>query len=156
MNKEELLKFMQDVGVNKYSYGPRLKYIREKKNMTQKELGLACGFGPDTADVRIRQYECGDKYPRADIRSKIDDALGIKANLLQDFNCIEGNGISNDAVSFFKWLYLYDVLDFSNSEDADVTIKDDGFKLSISYMIEKKREFEDEEAFRRWMMFEED
>ena len=37
--------------------GQRIRFVREFRHMTQKELGLACGFPKASADVRIRQYE---------------------------------------------------------------------------------------------------
>ena len=39
------------------SVGSNIRHIRELRGLTQKELGLKCGFSASTADVRIRQYE---------------------------------------------------------------------------------------------------
>ena len=41
--------------------GQRIRFVREFRHMTQKELGLACGFPEASADVRIRQYESDQK-----------------------------------------------------------------------------------------------
>ena len=46
--------------------GERIKYIRNSRKMTQKQLGLLCGFSESTADVRIRQYESNAKAPKQD------------------------------------------------------------------------------------------
>ena len=59
------------------SYGYRLKTLRKSRGMTQHELGLAVGFPPASADVRIAQYESGSRLPKADISKKIAQALGI-------------------------------------------------------------------------------
>ena len=44
--------------------GERIKRIRMKRGMTQKELGLALGFPERSADVRIAQYESGTRKPK--------------------------------------------------------------------------------------------
>ena len=64
------------------SYGYRLKIVRITRGMTQQELGIAAGFSPDTAGIRIAQYEAGDRVPRKDISGKIAGALSIKESLL--------------------------------------------------------------------------
>ena len=43
------------------SIGGKIKRIREHLGLTQKQLGLRCGFSENTADVRIRQYESTKK-----------------------------------------------------------------------------------------------
>ena len=50
--------------------------------MTQHELGLAVGFLPASADVRIAQYESGSRMQKADISKEIAQALGINEILL--------------------------------------------------------------------------
>ena len=64
------------------SYGYRMKFLRKSRGMTQQELGLAVGFPPASADVRIAQYESGSRLPKADISRKIAQALGIEEMLL--------------------------------------------------------------------------
>ena len=44
--------------------GDRLKRFRKRKNLTQKQLGLAAGFDKLGADVRIAQYESGTRRPK--------------------------------------------------------------------------------------------
>jgi len=44
--------------------GERIRYIRNLRGMTQKQLGVAVGFGEKTADVPIAQYESGTRTPR--------------------------------------------------------------------------------------------
>ena len=64
------------------SYGYRLKFLRKSQGMTQQELGIAVGFSPASADVRIAQYESGSRLPKADISKKIAQALGIDETML--------------------------------------------------------------------------
>lgn len=57
--------------------GYKIKKYRKEKGLTQKELGLLCGFSVSTADVRIRQYENNDKVPREELLNTIAKALGV-------------------------------------------------------------------------------
>lgn len=57
--------------------GYRIKYIRNLKGLTQKELGIAVGFDEKAADIRIAQYESGSRIPRENIVKKIADVLGV-------------------------------------------------------------------------------
>ena len=41
----------------------RIKRIREYRNMTQKELGIALGSTEKSAAVRVGQYETGARIP---------------------------------------------------------------------------------------------
>ena len=38
------------------TFGRKLKHLRQKNHLTQKELGIAVGFPDSCADVRIAQY----------------------------------------------------------------------------------------------------
>ena len=44
--------------------GKRIRRYRILCGMTQKALGMAVGFPPETADVRIAQYESGARTPK--------------------------------------------------------------------------------------------
>ncbi|MCD8014446.1 MAG: helix-turn-helix domain-containing protein [Lachnospiraceae bacterium] len=59
------------------SVGSKIRYVRNLRNLTQKELGIKVGFTPATADVRIRQYEYEKMVPKADILKRIADALDV-------------------------------------------------------------------------------
>ena len=39
------------------TFGRKLKHLRQKNHLTQKELGMTMGFPEDSADIRIAQYE---------------------------------------------------------------------------------------------------
>ena len=57
--------------------GERIKRIRNLRNLTQKELGLAIGFDENTADVRVAQYESNTRKPKEDMLRKIADVLDV-------------------------------------------------------------------------------
>ena len=59
------------------SIGENIKKIRNMRGMTQKELGMAVGFGEDSASPRIAQYETGSRTPRAALLKKIADTLQV-------------------------------------------------------------------------------
>lgn len=64
------------------STGENIKKIRNMRGMTQKELGMAVGFGKDSASPRIAQYETESRTPRAALLKKIADILQV------DVKCI--------------------------------------------------------------------
>lgn len=47
--------------------GQRIKFFRNRKGMTQKQLGEVLGFLGRTSDVRIAQYESEARIPKADL-----------------------------------------------------------------------------------------
>lgn len=73
-----------DSYVSPGSIGGKIKKYRELRGLTQKQLGIACGFSPSTADVRIAQYEKNKKVPRDAALKKITDALGLPETSLYD------------------------------------------------------------------------
>ena len=64
------------------SIGERIRYIRNLRGMTQKELGKAIGFDDKTADIRIAQYESGTRTPKANYVEAIAKALNVKTYAL--------------------------------------------------------------------------
>ena len=57
--------------------GERIKYIRNLRGLTQKELGMAIGFDEKTADIRVAQYESGTRTPKANYVESIAKALEV-------------------------------------------------------------------------------
>ena len=39
------------------TFGEKIKHLRNKNYLTQKQLGLALGLSENCADIRIAQYE---------------------------------------------------------------------------------------------------
>lgn len=71
---------MNDLNITDLSVACRIKAIRQFRGLTQKELGIAVGFSPESASVRIRQLENHHKNARranSDITTKIAHALHV-------------------------------------------------------------------------------
>jgi transcriptional regulator with XRE-family HTH domain len=62
--------------------GDKIKKIRVKRDMTQRDLGLAIGFNERTADVRMAQYESGTRVPKEAVIAKIAEVLKVNADYL--------------------------------------------------------------------------
>jgi transcriptional regulator with XRE-family HTH domain len=66
------------------SIGDRIKRVRNFRDITQKDLGIAVGFAENTADVRIAQYETGTRTPKDDMLQKIADILDVNYRSMYD------------------------------------------------------------------------
>lgn len=62
--------------------GERIRFIRNLRGLTQKQLGVAAGLPEKTADIRIAQYESGTRVPKAELTEKIAEALDVSADAL--------------------------------------------------------------------------
>ena len=59
------------------TFGKKLKHLRQKNHLTQKELGMAVGFPDNCADVRIAQYESDVRTPKEDLMKLFASTLGV-------------------------------------------------------------------------------
>lgn len=59
------------------STGENIKRIRNIRGITQKELGIAIGFGEGSASPRVAQYETGNRIPRDAMLKKIAEVLKV-------------------------------------------------------------------------------
>ena len=64
------------------SIGSKIRLLRMKKGLTQKELGLKLGFKEPSADVRVAHYESDLRSPREDMLNRIADALNVNVEYL--------------------------------------------------------------------------
>nr|WP_236783478.1 helix-turn-helix transcriptional regulator [Aliivibrio fischeri] len=55
----------------------RLKEIRKKANISQKELGIRIGIDESSASARMNQYEKGKHTPDISTLKKMADELGV-------------------------------------------------------------------------------
>lgn len=62
--------------------GKRIRRFRTLRGMTQKELGVAVGFSPESADVRIAQYESGVRVPKQNLIRLLAKALNVSLSAL--------------------------------------------------------------------------
>lgn len=69
--------------------GEKIKTKREQKGLTQKQLGVLCGFTDSTADSRIRKYEKDIMAPKNAIRQKIANALDTDIDYFFDTSFID-------------------------------------------------------------------
>ena len=66
--------------------GERIRRIRIFRKMTQSQLGEAVGL----SDVRIRQYEIGNRTPKEEMIEKIAKALNCNFRSIYDKRIIPG------------------------------------------------------------------
>ncbi len=64
------------------SPGRRIRHYRMLRGMTQKALGIAAGFPPEIADIRIAQYESGARTPKHTLLCTQAEALGVPPSVL--------------------------------------------------------------------------
>ena len=62
--------------------GEKTKHLRNKNHLTQKQLGLALGFSEDCADIRIAEYESGERMFTEDILRKLAKVFDIPLEIL--------------------------------------------------------------------------
>jgi len=67
---------------NSQSIGKRIRFFREYRGMTQKQLGETAGI----LEATVRKYEIGQRNPKPDQIGKIAEALGVTAYALLGFN----------------------------------------------------------------------
>lgn len=105
--------------IDDITLGDRLKFIRQFRKMTQKELGIACGFPEESADVRIRHYEMNRYVPKQDMIQRLASALRCSAYALCSFN--------NDILSITElllWLHeirSMQIIEFDMNPDSPDT-----------------------------------
>lgn len=76
--------------------GARIAKIRNFRKLTQSELGIALGFNPTNASIRISQYESNQKLPRENVL--VDMALQLDISLL---HFIPGEDYATEIVQLF-------------------------------------------------------
>ena len=57
--------------------GERIRFLRNLRGMTQKQLGISVGFPESSADVRLAQYESGSRTPKESMTKIIADSLDV-------------------------------------------------------------------------------
>ena len=80
------------------TFGEKLKYLRQKHHLKQKQLGTAVGFSEGSADVRIAQYESDQRTPRDDIFKRLARELGVPPEIVRGKVILQSQG-----KEFFTW-----------------------------------------------------
>ena len=57
--------------------GERIRHFRNKRGLTQKQLGTAVGFPEKSADVRLAQYESGTRSPKSELTKALAEVLDV-------------------------------------------------------------------------------
>ena len=57
--------------------GQRIKFFRNRKGMTQKQLGEQLGFKGKTSDVRMAQYESEARVPKIDLVKQMSQIFDV-------------------------------------------------------------------------------
>lgn len=82
--------------------GARIKYFRNRDNLTQEELAKAVGV----ATITIRQYESGAREPNTSMIEKISEVLNIGTVFLlpDDYDDMPQNSRESQLLSHFRTL----------------------------------------------------
>lgn len=62
--------------------GKRIKFFRNRKGMTQKQLGEILGFLGKTSDVRMAQYESEARVPKSDLVKEMSNIFEVSPHAL--------------------------------------------------------------------------
>lgn len=62
--------------------GQRIKFFRNRKGMTQKELGGILGFLGKTSDVRMAQYESETRVPKKELVKEMANIFDVSTHAL--------------------------------------------------------------------------
>lgn len=73
--------------------GRRIKRMRQMRKMTQKELGIAVGFKPECAEIRISQYESDARTPKAELAHSMASALGVSSQIIGKYDIATPEGL---------------------------------------------------------------
>ena len=128
--------------------GKKIKYYRTLRGLTQKQLGILCGFEPPSADVRISQYEKNVKAPRPNAILQLSKALRVDRSALSDITI-------NDEADIMRMLFYLDRIVGINVEISgsrchlDFDLSDRNFELLLSYINDwiKQKEKRSENYF---------
>ena len=62
--------------------GQRIRFFRNRKGMTQKQLGEVLGFLGKTSDVRMAQYESESRVPKHDLVKEMAGIFDVSTHAL--------------------------------------------------------------------------
>lgn len=62
--------------------GQRIKFFRNRKGMTQKQLGKILGFLGKTSDLRMAQYESESRVPKIDLVKEMAHFFDVSSHFL--------------------------------------------------------------------------
>ena len=98
--------------------GNRIKKFRTIRGLTQKELGIAAGFNPESADIRIAQYENNSRNPRDVVIERMASVLNVSACALKVPE------LSTYAEIMQILFYIEDIINDEKSNDFSVLLNE--------------------------------
>jgi len=98
--------------------GNRIKKFRTKRSLTQKELGIALGFNPESADIRIAQYENNSHNPRDVVIERMASVLNVSVFALKVPE------LSTYAEIMQILFYIEDIINDEKSNDFSVLLNE--------------------------------
>ena len=129
--------------------GQRIKFFRNLRKLTQKELGQKLGFPYRAADVRVAQYEAEKRIPKEDLLNlfakslyvapaalnvpeidtyvglmhtlfALEDTYGFKINKIEEQLCITLDTHNKSFPIMFENLNSWQVI-FQKLQDGEIT-----------------------------------
>jgi len=73
---------MFNIGGLIMAIGKRIKFFRNRKGMTQKQMGEMLGFLGRTSDVRMAQYESEARVPKHDLVKEMAHILDVSPHAI--------------------------------------------------------------------------
>ena len=64
------------------TYGEKLRSLRLAAGLTQKQLGMACGYDDKNADRNVRSWEADEMMPRLSMVRALAAALKVPLDTL--------------------------------------------------------------------------
>ena len=120
--------------------GERIKRIRTFRKMTQSQLGDAVGL----SDVRIRQYELGNRTPKIDMIQQMSEALDCNYRSIDEPTLYAAEDVMFALFELDEHydMPLYEVPDKKNKGETHICV---GFNYSLmddflSEWMKKKQE----------------
>lgn len=98
--------------------GNRIKKFRTIRGLTQKELGIAAGFNPESADIRIAQYENNSRNPRDVVIERMASVLNVSVFALKVPE------LSTYAEIMQILFYIEDIINDEKSNDFSVLLNE--------------------------------
>ena len=80
--------------------GKRIRFFRNRKGMTQKQLGEILGFLGKTSDVRMAQYESEARTPKQDLVKEMANIFDVSPRAI--------TAISGLCTHFLRWKICMD------------------------------------------------
>ena len=65
------------------AFGKRLRFFRNRKRLTQKQVGETVGFMGKTSEVRMAQYETEARTPKDSLIQKLADLYGVSPQAIK-------------------------------------------------------------------------